>query len=287
MSEQKGILGFLEKRLNHPFMGTFVLAFVIYNYDVLIIFNYGLESGFTELAIQEYKGNFETWYFNKRILIPAMIMIGYTILLPWFDIGYSWFLKFIESVKTNWLERGKKVEREYKIQSLSVELNDLRIERANLKKGIEYLKEYILKTKDSEDQYLVARSDGSCKMNDLVSLDVITATVSVLNVKNYQSFIGKVIGQLRANVLCIELLNDKDCYLQYDLYEKFANKQVFWNPQLKEFLSENFEGRSVELGHVKKLPSGKFENSQILPFKPSREEKQKVFNLVLAEELCR
>lgn len=90
-----------------------------------------------------------------------------------------------------------------------------------------------------------------------------------------------------ANVLCIELFHGIDYYKKFNLYEKFPDNQIFWNPQSREFYPNNYLNTSVELGYIKKLPDGTTKNLQIQAYKPSREEKQKVFDIVLAEELCK
>lgn len=153
-----------KERIKTPFVGTFVFAWLVFNWKPLLIFifsKYGIEARINMISLD---------YSDPLInlLWPFCLAVGYMVLVPLISLAFDWLMKKIhflrKGIKNSYKLEGQYLRHEYVSTGLDyriedaekeIQLEDIKLdykEKSSLSKKIKSLEDQILtKKKITED----------------------------------------------------------------------------------------------------------------------------------------
>ena len=109
----KDIFNNIKERLSNPFLFSFLIAFLVYNWEITLAIFYNDSE---QIKAEGYKSIFEfvrkKWEYNGKLFMPIIIALGYTFVFPIFRIlvnGYQTFFSKVGEKLDLYFSRGGQV----------------------------------------------------------------------------------------------------------------------------------------------------------------------------------
>ncbi|EKJ85345.1 hypothetical protein CLV96_0291 [Leptospira meyeri] len=208
-------------RLEHPYLGTYFISFVIFNFNSILKLIVGLNDKYTdyELTIDTFTKNFDIYNNFKEnshtvfipliptILFPSLLnYLGETILA----FSSTWFGSLMDNIK----QRNDRKEYKARIKSLNLHIFGKNVEIQNLTAELDALGERLLEAYEERLGFKglrIIKSSIKFKRNDLVSQTFESDALTTYNRNNH--FVGVNIDVLGSNMFVVrkpsqEILHD-------------------------------------------------------------------------------